>query len=341
MLRVGLNGFGRIGRALFRINELRKTCEFVVVNDIDELVANHAYLLKYDSIRGRLAAECTVDAERRQLCVDGKPVQFCSFPRVGDVPWQRWDVDLVIDASGVDSAPALADLVAREVIRQAIVTHVPRRGTDACVVFGANESRGAKAPVVSAGICDGNAVAPVLAILDEAFGIAGGFVTTLHPWLSYQNLTDGSVRTIANPGHTWDDFALGRAATMSLIPKPTTLTFALEQVLPDIASRIQAMSFRVPTGVVAAADLTLNLRRPATADAINQLFADASRRMPRVLGFQDDPLVSIDFAGTEQSVWVDGRWTTVNPDGGLKMVLWYDNEWGYSHRVLDLVEVLR
>jgi glyceraldehyde 3-phosphate dehydrogenase len=176
--------------------------------------------------------------------------------------------------------------------------------------------------------------------LDDEFVIDYGYITTLHPWLSYQNLVDGSLRSVSSPGHFWKDFSLGRASTESLIPKSTTLVGALKKVIPEISGNLDAISFRIPTGIVSSSDLTITLRKAVTVSDLNDFFKRKSMEIDSVIGYQEDQLVSIDFKGIRESVFVDGRWTRVLKNKAVKLVLWYDNEWGYSHRIYDMVNLM-
>ena len=342
MLKVGINGFGRIGRAIFRINAKYPRFRVVAINDLDPNLENHAYLLKYDSIYGRFHGVVETDIERKCLTVDDKDIAFYSNPHVQDVPWQEHDVDIVIEASGVKENVLAGQELIRNGVRKMIVTHAPSEGVDKTIIWGVNENqyRDAEHHVVAASICDANAIAPVLRIMQENFGVTGGFITTLHPWLPYQNLTDGSVRSISNPGHFWTDFALGRASTMSLIPKQTTAMKAVRQVLPEVGRNIEAISFRVPTAIVSSSDVTLMLDKKASAEDINNAFAKTQKQHGRVFGYSTEDLVSIDHLAIEQSVVLDSRWTTVTANGLCKLVLWYDNEWGFSNRVVDMVSMI-
>ncbi|MBI4432071.1 MAG: aldehyde dehydrogenase [Candidatus Omnitrophica bacterium] len=343
MIRVGLNGFGRIGRVLFRINQKEKSFRIVAVNDLDPNVENHAYLLKYDSIHGRFKGKVAAANGNMAMTVDGQKVSFHSEQDIARVPWKKYGVDVVVDASGVyQNVLSGRKLLKDQAARKVIITHSPKNGVDFTLIFGVNEKQynSAKHHVVSASICDVNAAAPVLKILDEAYGIDHGYITTLHPWLSYQNLLDGSVRSVSSPGHFWQDFALGRASSYSLIPKETTVGQALGRVLPNLNEKLNVISFRVPTGAVSASDLTLTLAKPVTAKRINELFKRHARTNRRIIGYQEESLVSVDFLGIDQSLVVDGRWTRANSKNNVKLVLWYDNEWGYSRRVADLIAFL-
>jgi len=342
-MRIGINGFGRIGRAVFKLNERRRVAEVAVINDIDPDVHNHAYLLKYDSVYGRFGGAVEVKEACGALAVNGQTIRMHACPEMSDVPWRDYGVDLVVDASGVSRNVTLAyELVARGDLKKVVVTHTTRQGEDLALVFGVNDRcyDPASHHVVSTTICDVVASAPILHLLEQTIGIAGGYITTLHPWLSYQNLVDGPVRSVSSPGHMWGDFALGRASSASLIPKNTTLVDALKRVVPDVAARLQAISFRVPTGIVTVSDCTLTLKRTVTTKELNALFEKAAADNPAVIGYEQESLVSIDFAGVEQSAVLDSRWTRASDGGQVKIVFWYDNEMGYSSRVLDAVYLM-
>jgi glyceraldehyde 3-phosphate dehydrogenase len=338
-LRVGLNGFGRIGRALFRIASGRDDFEIVAVNELDPSIANHLYLLKYDSIYGRCDMESRVNEERGCAEIGGQEIQFYSTPNIGAVPWERHQVDVVVDASGAsENVLESRALVDSGRVGKVVITHSPGSGIDQTIVFGVNEEafQPAEHQVISTSICDANAAGPILRILDDAFGVESGFLTSLHPWLSYQNVLDGSLRSVSSPGHFWSDFALGRASSISLIPKPTTLVSALAKVMPGIASRLEAMSFRVPTPIVAACDMTLTLGRDFNEDQLREVLRSACEQSS-YLRFETESLVSVDFAGSEESAIVDARWVRSAGKRMAKVIVWYDNEWGYTNRVADAV----
>ncbi len=347
MIRVGINGFGRIGRAVFRINANNPRFQIVAINDLDPNVKNHAYLLKYDSyygkFPGKIHAEDASENALGKMIVDGDQIAFYCKDNIADVPWEEQGVNVVIDASGVQQNVLNARaLIGRGTVRKTVITHAPRKGLDHTIIFGVNEDSydPAKHDIVSTSICDANAIAPTLHILQRHFGVEHGFVTTLHPWLSYQNLSDGSVRTVSSPGHYWKDFSLGRATTMSLIPKETTALDAVKVVLPEVAARVDAISFRIPTGIVATSDITIALSKRPTAAEINKVFEMESNRSRRIVGYDEEQLVSIDYLGMEQSFVFDPRWTKINAEGLCKLVVWYDNELGYSQRVVDMVDLM-
>jgi len=226
-------------------------------------------------------------------------------------------------------------------VKKIIITHSPKDHIDQTLIIGANEDSyiSDEHNVISASICDANACAPVLNLINNEIGIKDGFITTLHPWLGYQNLTDGSLKSISSPGHYWTDFALGRASNDSLIPKPTTLMSAINAALPNFNSEIHAMSFRVPTAIVSASDITLTINKAIQKDHLIESFLDLQKKYPRVIAINQESLVSIDFKGINQSCVIDLRWLKIYNDK-IKLILWYDNELGYSNRVVDVAKLI-
>jgi len=341
MLKIGINGFGRIGRAIFRINEFNPFFEISVINDIDPLIENHAYLLNYDSIYGTLRNKVSVSEDKNLLKSDGQKIVFYSKEKIDDIPWSDHGVSIVIDSSGIYDNVVNSHNLLKKGIQKVIITHSPRESVDHTIIIGANEKSldNSKHHIISSSICDANASAPVLKIINEAFGIDDGFITTLHPWLGYQNLLDGSLRSVSNPGHYWSDFALGRSSNESIIPKPTTLIPALQKVIPEITTDIHAMSFRVPTSIVSASDMVLSLTKPTTFEDLEKMFRQLENLYPDVILINYESLVSIDFKGIKQSCVVDLRWLKVFKNK-LKLIIWYDNEWGYANRVIDIIKLL-
>lgn len=337
-MNVGINGFGRIGRAVARIIQQDDSVRLVAVNDIDHNIENHAYLFEYDTTYGQYDGNVSVGEET--VTIDDNSVRFYEEKEIVDVPWEDHDIDVVIGASGVQKNVLRShELIEEDRVSKVVITHEPDEGLDQTVIFGVNEGsyNPDKHHVVGSSICDANALAPAINLLDQEFGIEQGFVTTLHPWLSYQNLVDGSVRSVSSPGHFWDDFQLGRASDKNLIPKDTTAVNAIGAVRPEIPRKVQAMSFRIPTAIVSTSDVTLRLKDETTTEEVNQLFEQMAGES-RVFGYNEKPLVSSDFKGIEQSLVYDARWGNVQQGTNLHMILWYDNEWGYSERVVDLTK---
>jgi glyceraldehyde 3-phosphate dehydrogenase len=229
-----------------------------------------------------------------------------------------------------------------EKVRKVVITHSPDSGVDATLIQGANEGSYVKDHhhVISASICDAVAVAPILNELDKFCGLNNCFFTTLHPCLSYQNVLDGTLRSVSSPGNYWRDYGLGRSMIGNLIPKETTAAKATLKVLPQLRGRVAAMSYRIPTQIVTSSDITAVTNRKVVATEINELFSGLAVTNPQVFGVSNDHMVSLDYLGTEKSVFIDTRWTMVAGDNMLKLVVWYDNEHGYSSKVLDLVEMV-
>ncbi len=341
MLKLGINGFGRIGRAIFKILENDKEIRVVAVNDIDPHIANHVYLLNYDTIYGRLQKKIKVDQENNFIDSNSNKISFHSEENIRDVLWDESEADIIIDSSGIFNNVIESHKIINRNIQKVIITHSPKESIDQTIIIAANEDRylNDKHHVISSSICDANACAPVLKLLDKHFGIEDGFITTLHPWLGYQNLVDGSLKSVSSPGHYWKDFALGRASQDSLIPKKTTLMPAIQMALPEMQHDINAMSFRTPTAIVSASDMTLSLKSDINEIDLFEKLNSLSQRYPEAVMLNEESLVSIDFKGISQSCVIDLRWLKVYGNNKLKLVVWYDNEWGYANRVVDVARL--
>lgn len=341
MLKVAINGFGRIGRSAFRINLIKKYFEVVAVNDINQSNSNLAYLLGYDSTYGRLPQSVT--ATDKAIRIENEDdIAVYHENVISDVPWEKHGAELVIDASGIyENLKCAAQLKAKG-LKSCIVTHSPD-DVDITIIFGINQDDLdiEKHFMISSSICDANAVAPVLNVLNNQYGVDHGFITTLHPWLQYQNLLDGPSRSYAYPGTIYENFALGRASATSLIPKTTSCIKASAKVLDFLSGRFQAFSYRVPTSIVSSADMSVKLNKKASRGDVIKLFEQKQKQQRyNVFCNNFEPLVSTDFIGSEFSAIIDHRWTEVNGSNYLKLVVWYDNEWGYSCRVVDLVKYI-
>jgi len=337
-LRIGVNGFGRIGRALTRILLQRGRHRVVHINDLNADNANLAYLLKYDTTYGRLAGQVTATDEA--IRIDDREIRVSHRPDISEVDWS--DADVVIECTGVTRNEQHARAVV-DAGKPVFVTNAAP-SADFTLVFGATEGKFDKAKhrVVSTSICDAAAAAPVLKTLHEAFGVDYGFITTLHPLLSYQNLMDGPARSQAYPGAIYSHYPLGRSSVGALIPKPTTVVGACERVVPVLAGVLKCMSYRVPTSCVSSADMSLHLEKSTTEqEVIARLEAlRASQAGREVVRITDEPLVSVDYLGDPHSCIIDTRWLMLNRGKQLKIVLWYDNEWGYTSRVADALDLV-
>ena len=332
---IAINGFGRIGRAITKINQKYDLFNLVFINDINPHLENLSYLFKYDSTYGKFEGDVSVS--NNELIINNIRSHCYSYKDLKEIPWENHSVDLLIDSSGVSSN--IKDgkkLIKDKKLKKIIVTH-SNNDVDKEIIMGVNDSEiTSEDEIFSSSICDANALAHIMKWIDEEFIIENGSLTTLHPWLSYQNLVDGSSISFSNPGVIWTDFALGRSSVRNLIPKDTTAMTAVEKILPGLKGKIVSFSYRVPTDIVASSDITLNLKKKIDLKKLNT-FLEKKTKESSYIKINKESLVSLDYAKQELSAFIDSQWTKVS--GNLiKIVLWYDNEWGYSARVLDLAK---
>ena len=337
MKRIAINGFGRIGRAIAKINEKNKLFDLILINDINPHPENLAYLFKYDSTYGKFEGE--VGSEQDAITINNNRSHYTSYKNLDDIPWDDMSIDLLIDSSGIGKNIAEGkSLIQQRKFRKMIVTN-SYSDVDNEIIMGVNDNELlAEDNVVSNSICDANAIAHIMKWLDEEYEILNGSLTTLHPWLAYQNLVDGASISSANPGVIWKDYSLGRASTGNLIPKNTTAMTAVEKVIPKLKGKVLSFSYRIPTDIVASSDITLSLGKDVSESELRQFFenkCDSSRYVK----MNYESLVSMDYEKEELSGVIDGQWLKTNKNI-VKVVLWYDNEWGYSSRVLDLATKL-
>ncbi len=327
-IRVGINGFGRIGRNILRAALHDKDIDFVAVNDVTD-AKTLAHLLKYDSILGNL--EETVTVEGDSIKVAGRSVQVLSKKNPAELPWKDLKVEYVVESTGLfteaEKAKAHLGAGARKVIISA-----PAKGEDLTIVMGVNHERyDPKAhTVVSDASCTTNCLAPVAKVLNDTFGIVRGQMTTIHSYTNDQRILD----------LPHSDLRRARAAAQSMIPTSTGAAKALHLVVPELKGKLDGAAIRVPTPNVSLVDLTVDLQKTATAEEINAAFKKAAAgAMKGVLQVTDDELVSIDFRGNPHSSIVDAPLTKV-VEGMAKVFSWYDNEWGFSNRVKDLLHYM-
>jgi len=325
-LKVGINGFGRIGRNIMRAALGRKDIDFVAVNDITD-AKTLAHLLKYDSVLGNLSA--TIEAREGAIVVNGDEFKVLSVKDPAQLPWRDLGVDVVFECTGKftkrdDAAKHLA-AGAKKVIITA-----PATNPDVTVVLGVNDSAYDKAAhhIVSNASCTTNCLAPLAKVIDESFGIRKGWMTTVHAYTNDQNLLDLPHK----------DLRRARAAAMSIIPTTTGAAKAVGEVMPHLKGKLDGISMRVPTPNVSVVDLVALLDKKATGDDVNAALKAASEGpLKGILQFVTEPLVSIDFRGNPHSCMVDAAYTKVMDADFVKVLAWYDNEWGYSNRVADLI----
>jgi glyceraldehyde 3-phosphate dehydrogenase len=343
MIKVGINGFGRIGRAIFRNNLNKNFFEIVAINDINPDNDNIAYTLNYDTLYDRLPEIFRVEGDFIISPESNHKIAISHERSIADVNWASHNIDFVIDASGVlQNVLDAQKLISSGQVKKVFVTHAPKQ-VDFTMVLGANEHLldVEKHHVISTSICDATAIAPVTKAIYEAFGFNYAYGTTLHPWLNYQNLMDGPASSWSVPGEIYHHFALGRSAIGNMIPKPTTAITATCNVLKTygISEEIfGSFSYRTPTAIVGSADLTFHLNKDTSTKDVLALFEglEQNQHWP-IIHNNWEPLVSLDFKKADFGAVVDHRWTNVIQNRMLKLVLWYDNEWGYAARVLDQV----
>lgn len=337
-IRVGINGFGRIGRAIYRLNHQKGLFDIVAVNDINPDIKNMVYLLQYDTIYGRFSEK--VEHDDNQFFVCSNNIHVYHEEKILDVPWEKHDIDIVIDSSGIKSnlSPMLND---KSSVKNFIITNAPS-GFDQIktIIFGVNEKQcdPNKNKVFSASICDTIALTPIINLIQSTHNIETGFLVTLHPWLTYQNLLDGPSASWSQPGDIFSHYALGRASTENLIPKSTSAIIAADHVFPGLSGKIQSFSYRTPTKIVSSAVLILLLDENINKSQLQTMFQEYEETQKyKVIHNSIEPLTSLDYRGEEYSAIIDQRWTKVENFRHIKLVYWYDNEWGYSCKVADLV----
>jgi glyceraldehyde 3-phosphate dehydrogenase (phosphorylating) len=325
-LKVGINGFGRIGRVFFRAAWGTPAFEVVAVNDLTD-APTLAHLLKRDSIHGTFGPE--VVAKGDAIFVDGRQVRVLAQRDPGSLPWRDLGVDIVVESTGrfVDRASAGKHIEAGA--RKVVIT-APAKDPDVTLVLGVNEQAydPAKHHVVSNASCTTNCLATVAKVLVDQFGIRRGYCTTVHAYTNDQNIQDFPHK----------DLRRARAGALSMIPTTTGAAKAVGLVLPSLKGKLDGIAIRVPTPNVSVVDLTAELERPASVESVNEAFRGAAAGpLKGLLGYTDEPLVSVDFNGDPHSSVVDGLSTSMVDGALVKVLAWYDNEWGYSSRVRDLV----
>jgi glyceraldehyde 3-phosphate dehydrogenase len=329
--KVGINGFGRIGRQVFKaIRDYHAaTVEVVAVNDLTDPKTN-AHLLKYDSNYGVFPGQ--IEARDDAIVVDGQAIRVLAESDPAKIPWRDLGVDIVVEGTGrfTDAQKAAAHHAGGA--KKVIIT-APAKNEDWTVVLGVNENTydPKKHNIISNASCTTNCIAPVVKVLHDNFGVRKGFMTTIHAYTNDQRILD----TVHK------DLRRARTAALNIIPTTTGAARAVTQVIPELKGRLDGMAMRVPTSTVSVVDFVANLERAMTKEAVNEAFRDAaSGSMRGILGYTDEPLVSIDFKGDPRSSIVDGLSTMTIGDDMLKVLAWYDNEWAYACRTADLCAFL-
>ena len=328
-VKVGINGFGRIGRNIMRAALGDKDIDFVAVNDLTN-ATTLAHLLKYDSVLGNIHAH--VESKGDEIFVDGEAFRVLSIKDPAQLPWKDLGVDVVFESTGLFTN---RDAAAKHITAGAkkVVITAPAEGPDITIVLGVNEEKydPAKDEIISNASCTTNCLAPLAKVLHQTFGIAKGWMTTIHSYTNDQNLLDLPHK----------DLRRARAAALSMIPTTTGAAAAVGEVLPELKGKLDGFAMRVPTPNVSVVDLAAILNKNTTADEVNAaLKAAATGPMQKYLAYSTAPLVSIDFKGNPHSSIVDAEYTKVMDGNFVKVLSWYDNEWGYSNRCVDLLRRL-
>ena len=328
-VKVGINGFGRIGRNILRAAMGDKDIDFVAVNDLTN-AATLAHLLKYDSVLGNLQAD--VKATTDGISVDGDEFKVFSVKDPAQLPWKDLGVDVVFECTGIFTSREGAAKHIEAGAKKVIIT-APAKKPDVTIVLGVNEGKydPANHHIISNASCTTNCLAPVAKVVHERFGIRKGWMTTIHSYTNDQNLLDLPHK----------DLRRARAAALSIIPTTTGAATAVGEVLPELKGKLDGFSMRVPTPNVSVVDLNALLDKSATGDEVNAALREAAAGpLKGILAVSDEPLVSIDYRGNANSSIVDSPYTKVLDGDLLKVVAWYDNEWGYSSRCVDLLRLL-
>jgi glyceraldehyde 3-phosphate dehydrogenase len=328
-VKVGINGFGRIGRNIMRAALGNKDIDFVAVNDLTN-AATLAHLLKYDSVLGNLKAKVEVQGDG--IAVDGDVFKVVSFRDPAQLPWKDLGVDVVFESTGLftdrDSAAKHISAGAKRVVITA-----PAKGPDITVVMGVNHEKydPATHQILSNASCTTNCLAPIAKILHQKYGIKKGWMTTVHAYTNDQQLLDLPHK----------DLRRARAAALSIIPTTTGAASAVGEVLPELKGKLDGIAMRVPVPNVSVVDLAVLVEKKTSADEVNGAFRDAaSGAMKGIVQYMTEPLVSIDFRGNPYSSILDADYTKVMDGDFVKVLAWYDNEWGYSNRCVDLLNYM-
>lgn len=327
--RIAINGFGRIGRMVFRQAVTDDKIEVVAIN-AKYPPETLAHLIKYDSVHGIFDGE--VKALEKSLEVDGKEVLIVNSREPQLLPWNELDIDIVIEATGKFKTKEDAGLHIDAGARKVVIT-APGKQVDNTIVMGVNEEHyhPDRDQVVSNASCTTNCLAPVVKVLDDNFSIINGLMTTVHAFTNDQKNLD-------NPHK---DLRRARSCTQSIIPTSTGAAKALGEVLPHLNGKLHGMALRIPTPDVSLVDLVVDVQKPVTVEEVNQVFRNAAEQnLHGILKYTEEPLVSVDYTTTEYSAIVDGLSTMVMDGNKIKVLAWYDNEWGYSKRVIDLTKYI-
>jgi len=330
-VRVGINGFGRIGRLVFRAGIGNKNIEFVAVNDLPVGAKTLAYLLQYDSTFGILDKQVKINGD--SLAVGSTQTRVLSYKSPAEIPWKDFDIDIVVESTGIFRDKEKAEGHISGGGAKKVIISAPAKGEDITVVLGVNEGRyePKKHNIISNASCTTNCLAPMVKVLLDNFGITSGLMTTIHSYTNDQRILDLPHK----------DLRMARAAAVSMIPTTTGAAQAIGKVIPELKGKLDGLAIRVPTPNVSLTDLTCETEKEASPEAINAAFRKASQTdLKGILEYLEVPLVSKDFVGNRHSCIFDSELTRIIAPRLVKILGWYDNEWGYACRIIDLIEYI-
>jgi D-erythrose 4-phosphate dehydrogenase len=326
-IRIAINGYGRIGRSVLRaLYESNRQGEItiVVINELADPAAI-AHLTQYDSTHGRFPFP--IELQNNQLKIENDVIDLVHFSKLDELPWAQYDIDIVLDCTGIYGTKADADAHIAAGAKKVIFSHPANSDVDATVVYGVNHQQlTGQETYISGASCTTNCIVPVIDILDKKFDIKCGTITTIHSAMNDQPVIDAY-----HP-----DLRRTRAASQSIIPVDTKLAAGIERILPKFANKFEAIAVRVPTINVTAMDLSITVTKSVSIEDINQCLLQASQaKLPGIMGYTEAPLVSIDFNHDPRSCIIDGTQTRVSDGHLVKLLVWCDNEWGFANRLLD------
>ena len=330
MIKVGINGFGRIGRFVFRAAQKRNDIEIVGINDLCP-VDYLAYMLKYDTMHGQFDGTIEADVEKSQLIVNGKAIRVTAERNPEDLKWDAIGAEYVVESTGLFLTKEKAEAHIKAGAKR-VVMSAPSKDDTPMFVCGVNHNTYAGQPIVSNASCTTNCLAPIAKVLNDKFGILDGLMTTVHSTTATQKTVDGP---------SMKDWRGGRAASGNIIPSSTGAAKAVGKVIPSLNGKLTGMSMRVPTLDVSVVDLTVNLAKPATYEEICAAMKAASEgELKGILGYTEDAVVSTDFRGCANTSIFDAKAGISLDSNFAKIVSWYDNEWGYSNKVCEMARVI-
>lgn len=328
-VKVGINGFGRIGRNVFRVLLAHDNIEVVAINDLTD-AGTLAHLLKYDSVHGICPAE--IEAKEHSIVVNGSEINISAERDPSNIPWDKKGVDVVLECTGLFTGRSDAAKHLKGSVKKVIIS-APAKEPDVTIVVGVNDSEydSAKHNIISNASCTTNCLAPVAKVLQDKFGIKRGLMTTIHSYTNDQKILDLPHK----------DLRRARAAGLSMIPTTTGAAKAVSLVLPELKGKLDGMAIRVPTPNVSVVDLVVELEKDTTVDNLNaEIRKAAEGEMKGILQYCDEPLVSVDFNGNPHSSIFDAGSTSLIGGNMVKVLSWYDNEWGFSNRMVDLLKIV-